>query len=350
MLSAESQNSFLPYQSDIDYDMTDGCCESSPYWGTFSVKANYLYWQPVVTGMAYSLTRTNKEIPFSPFGPDPSTVPDNIAFQNVKFDYAPGYRVGGRYTLSKTQLDADVDYTCLKKTAKASVLAWGGVFIDTLWDALNAVNPTEARSHFKIDYQVVNACIGKTVSFCDCFSIRPNIGAQWYNINCIEEIQYIGVTIINNAPVASNANIQLMNKTQGWGLVGGLDLLFELPYNFGFFGTTKCGISKSDFRVSQNQQTNVVSLQEIDLNSTSKFHAVAYNIDVKTGLDWNYQFNFQNHSLNVNLFIAYEMSLWLQNIQISRVLSLGTGFSDANTTNIGNLGFRGLTTGFIIGF
>ena len=44
------------------------------------------------------------------------------------------------------------------------------------------------------------------------------------------------------------------------------------------------------------------------------------------------------------------MVVWLQNIQLSRVISLGTGFSDAVTANIGNVGFRGLTAGASISF
>ncbi len=141
-----------------------------------------------------------------------------------------------------------------------------------------------------------------------------------------------------------------MSKSEGWGLITGLDTLWKLPYNFGFFGNAKYGISRSKFYSGQNQQTTVLTQPQSDLQSVSTFHALTHNIQLKTGFNWNYQLDFQNHPLDLNLYIAYEMSLWMQNVQLTRILSLGTGFSDANTTNIGNVGFRGLTTGFNVGF
>lgn len=347
-LSAGQQNCSLTYLPENCYNIENSCCNAQPFRGSLSVRGEFLYWQPVITGMSYALTRTTATVPFGPFGP--GTVPDNVIFQNISFDYSPGYRIGGRYELCESQWDLDVEYTSFQKTANESIQPGVGVTIDTLWDALSAVNPSQASANLNVNLKQVNACIGKTLPFCGCFSLRPDFGFQWYKIDSIENIQYVGITTVSNVPLASTANIQLLNKTSAWGLLGGLNALWQLPYNFGLFGNAHYGLARTEHSVSQNQQTIVLTQDEVDLTSTTNFSSIAQNFNLKAGLNWNRQLSFFNHCWDIDLFVAYEMSVWLQNIQISRVLSLGTGFSDANTTNIGNVGFRGLTAGFGIGF
>ncbi len=115
-----------------DYSSSDfdSCYDSMPYPGSLSVSGEFLYWQPTVTGMPYALTRTSVALPFGPFGP--GVVPDNISVKNVNFDYAPGFRVLGRYTFSETQWDVDTTYTQFKTNGRDSIASGDGTFIDTL--------------------------------------------------------------------------------------------------------------------------------------------------------------------------------------------------------------------------
>ncbi len=320
------------------------CCpEKKSSWGTFSARGEFLFWQPFVTGMAYVLTHTNVAVPFGPFGP--TVDPDNLSIRNVKFKYGPGYRLGGRYTLPKTAWDFDADYTRFTKSAHDSISAGNGVFLDTLWDALSAINATEASSHLKVKMWAVNATIGKTLPFLHCFRIRPNFGVQIFRIDTHERFRYSGITSVDNTPFDSVSHQQLMNDSTGWGLLVGLDAFWRLPWYFEFFGKANYALLRTKFRSTQRQQAQVTGQEEIDLNSTTRFNAITHSIHIIGGVDWNYQFNCRKHPLAFKIYAGYEMNLWLQDIQLTRVLSLGTGFSDATTTNIGNVGFRGLTAG-----
>ena len=325
------------------------CCLQQSSWGTLSVFGEYLYWQPVVTGLPYSLTHTILTVPFNPFGPE-NPFPDNLSDRNVKFGYGNGYRLGASYTVPETDWDFKVDYTQFDKKGRDSVMAGGEVFVDTLWDVLSAVVATEANAEMDVELKITNVTIGKTVPLGGCFKIRPNFGLQFFKLDCNENIQYLGTTFVASIPQASTADIQLINDTNGWGLLAGFDATWELPWCFELFGQTNYGILRTSFSVSQNQQTEVTTQDTIVLTSTTHFTAILQSIQAKGGLGWNYQFQCCNHPFFLKLYAAYEMDLWLQNIQLSRMLSLGTGYSDAITTNIGNVGFRGLSTGVQITF
>ncbi|WP_154017715.1 Lpg1974 family pore-forming outer membrane protein [Criblamydia sequanensis] len=318
------------------------------YRGSFSIRGDFLYWQPVATGMAYALTRTNLDLPFGPFGP--GLVPDNLSLQNVDVDYGPGYRIGARYTLFENEWDIDGEYTRFENSGSDSVLAGNGTLIDTLWDAISSINTTQASADLTIGIKAANICMGRTISLWDCFSMRPNFGVQWYESNSKEKIEYIGTTLILDVPFDSRSDIELFCNTKAVGLVAGLDAFWKLPCNFGLFGNAKYGISRSRFSTGQNQLVFITGQDDVSLTSSTSFRAMIQNFHLKGGLNWNTPLNLVNCCMNLDIYVAYEMSVYLQAIQITRVLSLGTGFSDANTTNIGNVAFHGLTTGIKVSF
>ncbi len=66
---------------------------------------------------------------------------------------------------------------------------------------------------------------------------------------------------------------------------------------------------------------------------------------MKGGVNWNYEFNCACHPMGFKLYAAYEMNVWVQDVQITRAIPIGTPLADAVTINIGNVGFRGLTAG-----
>lgn len=340
--NGEKKKEEAPTCKPCEYE--SACCPEKSSWGTFAVKGEFLYWQPDVTGMAYALTHTRVTIPFNPFGSD-SPLPDKLSIQNVSFNYSPGFRVGARYTLPKTQWDVSCDYTQFTKTGHASVSADSQTFIDTLWDAVSAVLPIQAKSELEVRLKVINTTIGKSIELPHCFTFRPNVGFQVYKLDCEESIQYIGTTVVDSAPQNSTASVQLLNNTRGWGLLIGFDAIWRLPYYFEIFGRSDYGIERTSFSFSQNQQTVVTTQPTSNLNSNSQFASIIQSVQVMAGIGWNYIFNCSNHPLALRLYAAYEMDVWLQNVQVTRALSLGTGYSDALTTNIGNVGFRGLTAG-----
>jgi hypothetical protein len=71
---------------------------------------------------------------------------------------------------------------------------------------------------------------------------------------------------------------------------------------------------------------------------------------MKGGVNWNYAFNCNHHPLVIRLYAAYEMNVWVQDVQITRAIPIGTPLADAVTINIGNVGFRGLTAGAMFSF
>ncbi len=328
-------------------EYTDFCCpEPECSWGTLSARGEFLYWQPVVTGMAYALSRTSLDIDplTAPFFS--SMAPNNISIKNVSFDYGPGYRVGGSYTLPKTKWDLDADYAQFTKKGHDSIQAGGEVLIDTLWDAISAVNATvSASADLQVDLKVINGMVGKTIPFLHCFTIRPSFGLQFYKLNCHENIQYIGTTTVDSVPQDATALVQLINATNGWGLLVGFDAVWTLPWYFELFGQADYGVLRSQFTFTQNEQIQISTLSDINLTSSSRFTAIIQSIQIKGGLNWNYRFNCCTHPLALKLYAGYEMDVWIQDVQLTRVLSLGTAYSDALTTNIGNVGFRGLTAG-----
>lgn len=175
--------------------------------------------------------------------------------------------------------------------------------------------------------------------------MRPNFGVQFYRLDCEKDLQYIGTTLVSSVPEASHTNIQLINGSKGWGLLVGFDAFWQLPYYLELFGQANYGVLRTIFNFTQNQQTIVTTQDEVDLTSHSRFTAFIQSIQITGGIGWNYPFNYCTHPLALKLYAAYEMDVWIQDVQITRALSLGTGYSDALTTNIGNVGFRGLTAG-----
>ena len=53
-----------------EYD--DTCClQKGSSWGTFKVDGEFLYWKPIITGLAYVITNSIIQIPFGT--PDKAT-------------------------------------------------------------------------------------------------------------------------------------------------------------------------------------------------------------------------------------------------------------------------------------
>ena len=334
------------------YECNYSCpCDESyqPSWGSLSVGAEYLYWQPTITGMSYALTHTNVIVPFSPFGQGPGIVPNKLSIKNVDFDYGPGYRVYASYTLPK-MWTLETNYTNFEKKAEESVQAGNGVFIDTFWDAISATNPSYASAALKVKLQKLDASISRSFNVLNGLKICPNFGMQYFRLDTQEQIKYIGSTIINSVILDSIANVELINNSEAYGVLFGLDVFWSLLWDFELFGKTEYGISRASYSSSQKQQTFIESENDIILNSTSKFKAMQLNVQTLVGLNWSHLFKLKNCPIELNIYVGYEMNIWLQNIQLTRVLSLGTGYSDANTTNIGNVSFRGLVAGASLSF
>jgi len=350
-LKAEEPNAQkmqIPLCEYCEYDNT--CClQKGSSWGTFTVDGEFLYWQPIITGLAYVITHSDIQLPFgTPFGP--GTYPNNLSIRNAGFDYGPGYRVAARYTLPKTAWDLSADYTQFTKTGHDSVQAGNGLFIITLWDAPGAINPTHASTELQVKLKQINATIGKTIWATGCFTTRPKFGAQFYKLDCNEGIQYVGTTTVNNVDLNSTSNVQLITDTKGWGLLVGVDAIWRLPCHFELFGQTAYGVLRTLFVSHQNQQIMVDTQPEIDLTSLSRFKGIIQSVEMKGGINWNCEFNCDHHPLAIKLYVAYEMNVWLQDVQLTRAIPIGTPLADAVTINIGNVGFHGLTTGAAFSF
>ncbi len=190
------------------------------------------------------------------------------------FEYGPGYRVAGRYTLPKTAWDFNGDYTQFEKTGHSSVQAGDGLFIITLWDAPGAVNPNRASADLEVKLRQANVTLGKTLWTTGCFMTRPKFGAQFYKLDCNEAIQYVGITTVSEVVRSSISNTQLITDTKGWGLMVGVDALWRLPYHFELCGQTSYGVLTTIFVSHQNQQIFVDTQPEIDLISVSRFRGI----------------------------------------------------------------------------
>jgi hypothetical protein len=235
-----------------EYDKT--CClQAGSSWGAITVSGEFLYWQPIITGLAYAITHTDIQIPFgTPFGA--GTYPNHLSVKNVDFEYGPGYRVVARYTLPRTEWDLSADYTQFTQTGHDSVQQGNGLFIITLWDAPGAINAAQASSALQVELKQVDATIGKTIWVTGCFMTRPKFGAQFYKLNCGEDIQYVGTTTVSDVNHNSTSNVQLITDTKGWGLLVGVDALWRLPWHFELFGETSYGILRTLFSSHQNHK------------------------------------------------------------------------------------------------
>lgn len=303
-------------------------CESSFCDGRFTVGADWIYGQVEQTNMQFgSLVYPATEINSIP------TVTSKAIKPN--FDYNSGYRVEIGYELPGNGWELGLCYTYLPSSTRSSYAPTAGTvfsplglnFPETVVDSLlvDTLNFTTFSTNWSFNINNVDFDIARTLTFGECFNLRPHIGfrATWFS----EKFRLTGELVdpIIATPVALSD--VLKEKMNGYGVEGGLWANWNIGCGFSLAGHFGGSLLYSEIKSSQGILSTTTSSTGVVTNllstlSKNRHHIGTPSLDYFVGLDYvsafcdtqlGAQLGWEQHVLfDVNRLATHGGNLYIQ--------------------------------------
>ncbi len=293
--------------------------------GHVFLTGEWLYWRTRQGGMEFAIQGAVSSVAMS----------DGVA-SKIKFGMDSGFRVGGGVHLPLDGWDIQVKYTHFHPEATKHVD--GSLFPLLLYQGLFATPiVTQARAHWDIELQVLDAGLGRAYYIGRSLSLRPNIGIKGAWIEQKARFEYAGGTI----PAGQEYHIHTHHRFKAGGILAGVDSSWHLGVGFSFFGNVSAALLAGQFENSQKQTQQGV--HPIDLKSD--FNLLCPTTQLFAGLAWDRNFNSDHCHVGIN--IGFESQyFWRQN-QLERFTNPTLPIYVRESED---LGFYGLTLGARVDF
>lgn len=255
----------------------------------------------------------------------------NHDYKILKFDSAPGYRVGVGYNLSYDRLDTQFSYTWFQSFASARQK--GQITSLSLASRLSLLEPFNSiKVSSKLSYNIFDGDLGRYFYLSKRLQIRPFVGIKggWINQNL--HLEYEKDFIIEIA-----GKEKFANDFAGVGPKGGALLKFVFGQSmhnyFSLFGSLEAGFLWGRWKATDRFIDSLNT--KIDfITSPRNFGALVFHS--MFGFSWDY--NFNKNSKHLSMQIGYEIQDWLNYLQIFTNISGGMN-SDLILQGL-NLGLR----------
>ena len=174
--------------------------------GCLQVYGEFLYWKTVQDQIAFAAVLPGGIQPIiNEFSTEPVDIAARLKVKDTEFEYKPGFRVGVGYSFTSANWDIQLAWTSLHEKISSKVTdPDGGVFPLTFPTSIlfGFVNRdpadfdfgTEAKSHWKLQFDTVDLEVGKTFCFCETVGLRPFLGLKIASIRQKQYNQYLGFT------------------------------------------------------------------------------------------------------------------------------------------------------------
>lgn len=287
------------------------CCEPCGVccWDQegFFVGADFLYWTVYQSDLDFAVDANVSAV---------TTVLGPGKVHYLDYDWDSGFRVEGGYRLGCEDWMGKVVYTYYRDTAKGS--AKGSVQQEleaTLLSPSVSFNPfREARGRNKLEYDVVDILIGKSLKFCDKTILTPFFGVRGLWLDQRLSVEYRG-----NSQLPTNGASLLSCKSEfeGAGIHAGMDFTYDLNCGLQvcghFAGSVLAGRSKShQLNVNVNENG---SLSQVNVDISD--HLDDSLIGWQMGIGGRYATDVWDCTSLV-LSVGYEMTRWTDVPQLRR--------------------------------
>lgn len=258
----------------------------------------------------------------------------NHDYKILKFNPAPGFRVGLGYNLSYDKLDTQLSYTWFQSIATAA--EQGAVTSPSLAARLSLLDPFNVMSATsKLSYNIFDMDLGRSFYLSKMLQLRPFIGIKGGWINQYLDLDYSKDAVPFFAKIY--AKERFTNDFSGVGPKGGARLKYVFGQSqsnyFSLFGSFEAGFLWGRWKAFDRFNDSLNT--KIDfITSPRNFGSLVFQSQF--GFSWDYDFN--KNAKHISMQIGYEIQDWLNYLQIFTNISGGMN-SDLILQGL-NLGLR----------
>lgn len=294
----------------------------------YFVYGEFLYLQPFVDGLEYGLTLVNTPNLTVPVGNIDAKV------NNVDFEWSPGFRVGAGY-LSPTYWDLTAEWTNFYGKAHGSFQTsnFPEEYLSAQWISDGVGGQADsAHAKWSMNFNTFDLSIGKEFSICNCFYLRPFIGAraawidQHYNVFYHSQFAY-SIFSVGGGVLPFDTDVKIKQDFTAGGLRGGSDFIWNFAPEWSLYGNFSASMlyAHYNYKLSLLGGSLVQELLHLPSPSvvptvaklTDRYNRVRSNFEESIGLQWSKCFG-QCHVL---FRLGYEFSQWLDQNDFINVIS-----------------------------
>jgi hypothetical protein len=329
-------------------------CKTPPKsQGNFFFGGEFLYWKAYNPGLVFAVTQDITSLSFFEFQPQEIQLGNHQKMQYTKFDYEPGFRLNIGYQFPIDPWDLNFIWTRIECSKKQSIESKGTTIIAEVWDESSLfLNTPKLSNHSKLDLNILDLELGRSVFFSPHFSIRPFMGARGLFIDLDDTIYNKNVTYgissgQGNLVLGSgNATIKLGNDCKGVGLRAGFDMQLSLEKGWGIYGLGSFSLLWEKFNLTFNQEnTGTFNNDPLDLvlKHIDHHRAVKTALQAKAGVNW--QTSLRKNRYHFVAFAGYEFNSFINHFQLKSLISPGNVNGALMPTSVDDISFQGLTMG-----
>lgn len=319
--------------ANADYCAYDPC-EWSSCDGKFIFGADWLYWKMEQSNMNIA---TLSESVLNSEGIPTATALTEL---HPKHEFHNGFRVNAGYAMPCNGWELNVSYFNLPSHAKKSAVAeispdfplsipefiifntadFPGLLPGTFFSALDL--------KWDSNLQNVDVDIARTITFGECFKLRPHIGFRttWMD----QKYRFVAADFTDDLLTTG----KLSEKFNGYGVEGGVWASWEIGAGFSVVGHVGGSILYTKYRLHSTTLITVIETDEIAFTLTEKDDLFLGLPSLDYFLGLQYTSNFCDTELSA--YVGWEQHAWFDANQLARAG--------------GNLYTQGLTLGVGVAF
>ncbi len=310
---------------------------------------SFLYWQAKSMGLEYAITNNN-----------PGTGLDGKVI-DIDFKWEPAFRLALGMYLPHDNWNLQVTYTRLEEKSNSNSttsnlnepVSSAGVGIIPVWvhpaayeNELNDVRFSFAEAKWKINYNVIDADLGKNFCLTRIISVRPYIGIRNAIINQNFTVNYHGgniITISGNTVNPLATDVALKNFSYGVGPLFGFRSNWCTKLSLSIFTNLSLALLHTHFdlqRIENSLSSELIDGQQRNDRAELKedFWTYKPHAQISAGIKWDKCFGCKKH---LAISAAYEGNYWWKQNQMLRFIDATIIAKSRNT--IGDLSLQGLT-------
>lgn len=303
----------------------NNCCDWSFCDGKVIAGADWLYWQAEQSNMDFLSLSTSTGTIVGITATATTNLDDSVL--SLDRNYESGYRVYLGYELPSNGWEFAVVYSNMPVHAALSTPELvTGQSIELNANFNDVFTPSFASAKWDANLNNIDLDIAHTISFGECFRLRPHIGfrATWMD----QKYKYnFDNVLLPNAVQYADAG-KFSEKLNGYGVEGGLFANWNIGCGFSLVGHVGGSLLYSEIKIHQTELLTNAILDEAYSNR-SKLHLGTPSLDYFVGLE--YSSSFCETALSA--YVGWEQHVLFDVNQL---------FGDNDS---GNLYLQGLTLG-----
>lgn len=304
-----------------------GC--TCPGW---YVAVDAIYWRAKVGGTDYAYSDNSpflrQEAPVQGFA---NGLPAKGRVKDVDFDWSWGFKVGLGYNFQHDDWDANIMYTRFTEDDTASSSPGRNSIVVPLRASAAITNPGNfgaflsgtfmyaeyAKTQFEVDYDRIDATLGRNFFVSEKLSMRPFIGLTAAWIDLWQKTRYEGGVADGNDLGLAENNVSVKDECdfKGLGPRFGFNTKWFLGYNFSIYGDFALAFLFGHYDVSHKEKYSLIENNQINLDAD--MNRFAPNATIGLGLAYDTYLNDDKH--HIGLKFGYEAHYWWRANQMLKI-------------------------------